>query len=68
LIKHVHIATRDNRKPPGFEPCDFGAFFQALQEIGYDGRVSIESRWDDVAEQASKAYSHLAQLVADAGF
>jgi len=68
LIKHVHIATEASRKPPGFEPCDFRPFFQALKEIGYEGKVSIESRWDDIPEQAADAYSHLAQLVQDAGF
>ena len=66
LIKHVHIATDTTRKPPGFEPCDFGSFFQALKEIGYDGRVSIEGRWDDIPAQAAQAYSNLAQLVPDA--
>jgi sugar phosphate isomerase/epimerase len=68
LIKHVHIATDTTRRPPGFEPCDFGPFFQALKEIGYDGRLSIEGRWDDVEAQAKEAYGHLAQLVQDAGF
>ena len=67
LIKHVHIATKDSRLAPGFEPCDFSSFFQALKEIGYDGRVSIESRWDDVAAQAVEAYGHLAQIVQAAG-
>lgn len=67
LIRHVHIATETHRKPPGFEPCDFGSFFQALKEIGYDGRLSIEARWDDVEAQAEEAHSHLAQLVRDAG-
>jgi sugar phosphate isomerase/epimerase len=68
LIKHVHIATADTRRPPGFEPCDFAPFFQALQEIGYDGRLSIEGRWEDVEAQAEEAYGYLAQLVHDAGF
>jgi sugar phosphate isomerase/epimerase len=67
LIKHVHIATDTSRKPPGFEPCDFGPFFQALKEIAYNGRVSIEGRWDDVEAQAAQAYSNLAQLVPGAG-
>jgi sugar phosphate isomerase/epimerase len=66
LIQHVHIATETNRKPPGFEPCDFRPFFQALEEIGYGGRVSIEGRWDDVEAQAAQAYSNLAQLVPNA--
>jgi sugar phosphate isomerase/epimerase len=68
LIQHVHIATDTTRKPPGFESCDFTAFFQALREIGYDGRLSIEGRWDDIEAQAEEAYGYLARLVEDAGY
>lgn len=63
LLRHVHIATRDSRLPPGFEPCDFGPFFQALKEAGYDGALSIEAKWDNIATQAAQAYAALAALV-----
>jgi sugar phosphate isomerase/epimerase len=67
LLRHVHIATEASRLPPGFEPCDFGAFFRALKLAGYDGLVSIEGRWEDVEAQAAEAYEHLAQIVEGAG-
>jgi sugar phosphate isomerase/epimerase len=67
LIGHVHIATTTNRKPPGQEPCDFSRFFQALGLAGYDGAISIEAGWDDLAQQASEAFDALAELVTSAG-
>jgi sugar phosphate isomerase/epimerase len=66
LVRHVHVATTASRLPPGFERCDFGPFFGALREAGYDGPVSIESRWDDVEAQAAEAYARLARIVEDA--
>lgn len=63
LLRHVHIATPTSRLPPGFEACDFGAFFEALQLAGYDGPVSIEARWEDIEAQAGEAYGHLERIV-----
>jgi sugar phosphate isomerase/epimerase len=51
LIRHVHIATYKSRRPPGLEPCDFQPFFTALREIQYDGRISVEARWDDITNE-----------------
>lgn len=67
LLRHVHIATIDNRMPPGFEPCDFTDFFSALKEAEYDGPISIEARWDDLSRDAKAAFDHLVDLVTDAG-
>ena len=50
-LVHCHIAEVGNRTPPGVDGDDFTPYFKALKEIGYRGRVSIESRWDDVAAQ-----------------
>ncbi len=47
LIVHTHIATKDNRRAPGAEPCDLSGFFNALNEINYTGRVSIEGRFEN---------------------
>ncbi len=63
LLRHVHIATRDSRLAPGFEPCDFGEFFRALKKAGYDGAVSIEAKWDNLAAQAAKAHAALVELI-----
>ncbi len=47
LLVHAHIATRDNRRAPGIGSFDFNHFFQALQQTGYDSRISIEAQIDD---------------------
>jgi sugar phosphate isomerase/epimerase len=65
LLHHVHVATLDNRLPPGLESCDFSDFFRALTLSGYDGPISIEARWDDIDAQASKAYESLVRMVED---
>lgn len=67
LLHHVHIATIENRLPPGFEPCDFTGFLSALKEAGYDGPISIEAQWEDVERDADRAYESLVGLVTDAG-
>lgn len=55
LLAHIHIATVPNRRPPGAEPCDFTPFFEALQEVGYDGRISIEGNIPTPEEDLPKA-------------
>ncbi len=55
LIAHTHIATTENRLPPGAEPCDFAPFFSALARTGYHGSVSIEARWTDLPHEAPAA-------------
>ena len=55
LIRHVHIAERDNRTPPGEAGDDFRPYFGALRDIGYDGLVSIECRWRDLEQQLPQA-------------
>lgn len=67
LLHHVHIATINNRMPPGFEPCDFTAFFSALKEADYDGPISIEAAWEDMERDATAAHERLVGLVTDAG-
>jgi sugar phosphate isomerase/epimerase len=62
-VTYVH-ATDSNRLYPGSCKLDFGAFIQALREIGYEGWISVEvfQRPDqDVALQ--KSYEHLVRLI-----
>jgi D-psicose/D-tagatose/L-ribulose 3-epimerase len=47
-LVHVHIAEPTTRVAPGRTPFDFGPFFDALHEAGYDGRVSCECRLQDL--------------------
>jgi sugar phosphate isomerase/epimerase len=59
LLCHAHTATYRTRLAPGLELCDFRPFFQALKEGGYDGRISIEGKWDDLPGQAAGALAEL---------
>lgn len=55
ILRHVHIATKANRWTPGAEPQDFGPFFRALQDAGYDGAVSVEAKIQDPAIDLPRA-------------
>ncbi len=68
LLRHVHIATVNTRRAPGLEACDFTSFFHALRQSGYDGRISIEAGWTDMAAEASTAFVTLQRLVSEAGW
>lgn len=67
LLRHVHIAASPSRLAPGLDGCDFSAFFRALKAAAYDGRISIESKWEDKAGQAAAARQALQRLVDVAG-
>jgi sugar phosphate isomerase/epimerase len=55
LIVHLHIAEKAERTPPGTAGDDFTPYFRALKEIGYNGLLSIECRWDDMSTQLPRA-------------
>lgn len=59
-LTHIHVADTD-RGPPGTGSYPYPAFFSALQQIGYDGRCSIECRWEDLATQCGPALEFLQQ-------
>lgn len=55
-LRHMHIATRANRRAPGAEPCeDLPRFLRAVGRIGYTGRISIEGRIDAPATELPAA-------------
>jgi hydroxypyruvate isomerase len=62
----VHIATVPSRLAPGAEPCDFSRFFRALVNANYTGRISIESKLNDVVTELPVALTVMRKLVADA--
>ena len=62
LLAHVHVSTVPNGLMPGLEECDLGPFFDALARADYDGRVSIEARITNPAEDLPKAFSALKDL------
>jgi len=59
-IAHVHVADTD-RRAPGSGSYPYPAFFAALRQIGYDGRCSIECRWEDLAAECAAALQFLRQ-------
>ena len=48
LLAHVHVAEPVGRGPPGSGPTDFRPFFARLKAIGYDARISLECKWDNM--------------------
>ncbi|MCH6200998.1 sugar phosphate isomerase/epimerase [Aquiflexum sp. LQ15W] len=55
LIKHVHVAEKEGRAVPGTHGEDLSLYYQALKLSGYEGSVSLESRWENMGNQAAKA-------------
>ncbi len=55
---HAHVAAID-RTAPLKDGDELARFFQALHQARYNGRVSIECRWDDFAAQARPALEYL---------
>lgn len=55
LIQHTHIAEKEERAAPGTYNEDFTAYFKALKDAGFEGRMSIECRWEDLEVQAPAA-------------
>ncbi len=55
ILAHVHVATIPNRLAPGMEDCDLGAFFKMLVRSGYTGRISIEGKLPERADELAKS-------------
>lgn len=66
IIQHTHVAENAGRTAPGVEGDDFRPYFQALAEVGYTGRMSVEGSWPDGMEAlAAGAAQTLRQQMAD---
>lgn len=59
-LRHVHTADT-GRCRPGAGTYDHAALFRTLNEVGYQGSVSIECRWVDLEAEAPLAVAHLRQ-------
>ena len=59
LLTHVHIAEPEGRVAPGHGMTDYRPFFAKLKAIGYDRRISIECKWDDMRRQLGSALEFL---------
>jgi sugar phosphate isomerase/epimerase len=67
LLRHVHLAERERRTPPGAAGDDFTPYLRALRRIRYPGGLSLECRWDDIANELAGAIAALrAQIAASA--
>jgi sugar phosphate isomerase/epimerase len=52
-VHHVHLASRPNRKQPGYDPNDdFRPGFKALKEIGFQDYCSFECGVEGKADEA----------------
>ena len=59
LLRHCHIAELKGRKMPGTNNYDFTPYFKALKDINYQGRLSLEGRWDNFDEQLPGVIAYL---------
>lgn len=67
-FRHIHIAAADGRKYPlTREGEQYEELFAQLAKTGYDGRMSIEGKTDDITKDAPAALKLLKELEAEAG-
>ncbi len=61
-IAHCHVAENTSRAAPGIDPLRDGEqlpYYRNLQKIDYNGMVSIECRWTDVATELPMGITYL---------
>jgi sugar phosphate isomerase/epimerase len=59
LLGHCHMAEREGRTMPGTNNYDFTPYLKALKDIHYQGRLSLEGRWDNFDEQLAPVIAYL---------
>jgi sugar phosphate isomerase/epimerase len=64
LLRHVHIAEKKKRTAPGVAGDDFRPYLEALAGVGYHGGISMECRWEQLAEQLPVAVETLREQMA----
>lgn len=60
-LAHVHVADSD-RLPPSYGNFDFSSFFTALRRAGYEGRISVECVFTDLAKESEQAIRFLREV------
>ena len=60
-LAHIHVAD-SGRLAPGTGQYPYAAFAAELQRAGYQGRISVECRWQGIYTQAAPAVSFLRQV------
>ncbi len=66
LIAHAHCAEMEGRRPLGTSGEDQRPFLKALKAGGYDGRISLECRWDDLPGELPAAVAEVRKQWEDA--
>jgi len=61
LLAHAHTSDA-GRRPPGTAGSDQVAFLSALRAAGYDGRLSVECRFEDFDREAPAALAYLKDI------
>lgn len=60
---HIHIASGNGRRYPlPGEGEAYEVFMAALKSVGYNGRISIEGKTDDMAGDSGRALEYLKEL------
>jgi sugar phosphate isomerase/epimerase len=67
LIVHAHVADT-GRRAPGTGSYPIAEFFAALKSNGYEGRMSIECRWEDFDAQIGPSLRFLRDAAETAGY
>ena len=65
-LVHCHIAEREKRTAPGSTGDDVVPYINALGNIGYTGRISLECRWDNMQAQARPTLEYMQQHINNA--
>jgi D-psicose/D-tagatose/L-ribulose 3-epimerase len=62
LLKHVHVAGAAGRRAPNGDDAEhLTRYFRALKAGGYQGRISVEGQWENLAAQAAETLAVLRQ-------
>ena len=67
IIAHCHVAEKEGRRAPGTAPEDLRPYLRALVDAGYNGGISVECRWEDLAAEAEGAVKALRAQIAEVG-
>lgn len=59
LLRHFHVADYPSRRFPGADGQSYRPWFEALRAVGYSGKISVECRWGNIADEAILAFANL---------
>jgi sugar phosphate isomerase/epimerase len=61
-IVHVHLADAPGRLAPGRESLPWAEAFDYLHQAGYDGVMSYECRWQDLAKEGPESIAFVRRV------